>query len=311
MVLVRNASFQETIVLSSWDSAHIHFICIVSIPGSTRSQVKADVPCADKSSASKEPPIRAKFSLSRPLSLKFCALTKDLFSQTTDESTHPQQEQDDDTASSVRADQAVTTSDGLFDEPQYPSAAPEELLPPPDFRPFFTLIEDPDTGEHHHPSVHYIFSDDNPDFLTSTIVDAMGQEQAGTSPEQKVDNNRGRMILLDIAPDGKTVNEVQSLSPHWQVLRTTVGQAPSWADEGVRKDIPGLMLNIQGMESSKMKSQLNRRINPQEDTMARVEGMIAGYTSCLSTLEGVVKKDVLEDEQAAEIAKAAATPDDN
>ncbi|KAH0170217.1 hypothetical protein KCU67_g2731, partial [Aureobasidium melanogenum] len=236
------------------------------------------------------------------------------FSQTTDESTIPQQEHNDDTASSVRADQAVTTSDaGLFDEPQYPSTAPEELLPPPDFRPFFTLIEDPDSGEHHHPSVHYIFSDDNPDFLTSTIVDAMGQEQAGTSPEQKVDNNRERMILLDIAPDGKTVNEIQSLSPHWQVLRTTVGQAPSWADEGARKDIPGLMLNIQGMESSKLKSQSNSRNNTQEDTMARVEAMIAGYTSCLSTLEGVVKKDILEDEQdmPAEPAKASATPDDN
>ena len=201
----------------------------------------------------------------------------------------------------------------LFDEPQYPSAAPGELLPPPDFRPFFTLIEDPETGEHHHPSIHYIFSDDNPDFLTSTVVDAMDQEQAGTSSEQKGDNNRERMILLDIAPDGKTVNEVQSLSPHWQILRTTVGQAPSWADEGSRKDIPGLMLNIQGLESSKLKSQLNRRSNSQEDTMARIEAMIGGYTNCLSTLEGVVKKDFLEDEQdvPAETAKADDTQDDN
>lgn len=202
---------------------------------------------------------------------------------------------------------------GLFDEPEYPSAAPGELLPPPDFRPFFTLIEDPDTGEHHHPSVHYIFSDDNPDFLTSTIVDAMGQEQAATSQEQKVDALRERMILLDIAPDGKTVNEVQSLSPHWQVLRTNVGQAPSWADEGSRKDIPGLMLNIQGMESSKLKSQLNRRINSQEDTMARIEAMIGGYTSGLSTLEGIVKRDVLDDEQdvPVETTKAATSRDDN
>ncbi|KAK5999835.1 hypothetical protein QM012_004923 [Aureobasidium pullulans] len=235
------------------------------------------------------------------------------FSQTTDEPSNTHQEHDDGTASSVRADQAVTTSDGLFDEPQYPSAAPGELLPPPDFRPFFTLIEDPDTGEHHHPSVHYIFSDDNPDFLTSTIVDAMSQEQASTSSEQRVDNHRERMILLDIAPDGKAVNEVQSLSPHWQVLRTTVSQAPSWADEGSRKDIPGLMLNIRGMEGVKLKSQPNRRNNPQEDTMARIEAMIGGYTSCLSTLEGVVKRDILEEAQdvPAETAKAVATQDDN
>jgi hypothetical protein len=193
---------------------------------------------------------------------------------------------------------------GLFDDPTYPAAAPDELLPPPDFRPFFTLIEDPDTGEHHHPSVHYIFSDDNPDFLTSAVVDGMDQEQTA--------KDRERMILLDMASDGKTIVEAQSLSQHWQVLSTTVGQAPSWADEVSRKDIPGLMLNIQGMEGGKLKSQNNRRNNSQEDTMARVEAMISGYGTCLSTLEGLIKKDVLEDEQdvPAGTAEAAATQDD-
>ncbi|CAD0083791.1 unnamed protein product, partial [Aureobasidium vineae] len=234
------------------------------------------------------------------------------FAQTTNESTTSQQERDD-AASSVRADQAVTTSDGLFDDPTYPSAAPDELLPPPNFRPFFTLIEDPDTGEHHHPSVHYMFSDDNPDFLTSTIVHRMDQEQIGISTEQQAANNRERMILLDIAPDGKSVSEAQSLSPHWQILKTTVGQAPSWADEVSRKDIPGLMLNVQGMESGKLKPQSHRRKNSQEDVMARIEAMIGGYTNCLSTLESLVKKDVLEDEQdvPVETAKTVATQDDD
>ena len=252
------------------------------------------------------------------------------FAQTTDDSaTPPQQRDDDDAASSVRADQAVTTSDGmpvrttvftvyadrfflgLFDDPTYPITAPDELLPPPDFRPFFSLIEDPDTGEHHHPSVHYIFSDDNPDFLTSAVVDGMNQEHAGTSTQ--VANNRERMILLDIAPDGKTVNKAQSLSQYWQILRTTVSQAPSWADEVSRRDIPGLMLNIQGMESGKLKPQPHRRKNSQEDTMARVEAMIGGYGACLSTLEGLVKKDVLDDEQdePVEMAKAVAARNEN
>jgi hypothetical protein len=132
----------------------------------------------------------------------------------------------------------------------------------------------------------------------------MDQEQAATDHE--------RMILLDMAPDGKTIVEAQSLSQHWQILRTTVGQAPSWADEVSRKDIPGLMLNIQGMEGGKLKSQNNRRNNSQEDTMARVEAMIGGYGTCLSTLEGLIKKDVLEDEQdaPAETAEAVATQDD-
>lgn len=141
----------------------------------------------------------------------------------------------------------------------------------------------------------------------------MDQEQTATSSEQQATNNRERMILLDMAPDGKTVIEAQSLSQHWQILRTAVGQAPSWADEVSRKDIPGLMLNIQGMESGKLKSQLHRRKNSQEDTMARVEAMISGYNACLSTLEGIVKKDVLEEEQdmPAETAEAVAAQGDN
>ncbi|TIA17200.1 hypothetical protein D6C80_04113 [Aureobasidium pullulans] len=228
------------------------------------------------------------------------------FSQTADTPSITQLEHNHAT-SSARADRAVSTSDGLFDDPTYPAVAPNDLLPPPDFRPFFTLIEDPDTGEHHHPSIHYIFSDDNPDFVTSTIVEGIDQEQADTSSDQPPVTNRERMILLDIAPDGKTVSEAQSLSSHWQILKTTVGQAPSWADEVSRKDIPGLMLNIQGMESHKLKVQSNRRRNSQEDTMARVEAMIGGYTECLTTLERLVKKGVFQEEEDTEATQTEAT----
>lgn len=189
---------------------------------------------------------------------------------------------------------------GIEDDPTYPAVSPTELLPPPDFRPFFTLIEDPDTGEHHHPSIHYIFSDDNPDFLTSAILDDINQEHGEASTEQQSSTNRERMILLDVGPDGKSVDDAQSLSPEWQVLKTTVGQAPSWADEVSRKDIPGLMLNIQGIESNKLKMQPNRRRNSQEDVMARMEAMILGYTDCLSTLEGIIKKDVGDEEEEDE-----------
>ncbi|KAI5196039.1 hypothetical protein AUEXF2481DRAFT_540111 [Aureobasidium subglaciale EXF-2481] len=232
------------------------------------------------------------------------------FTRTTENLGSPSVDHSND-AQGLNANQALNT-DELFDDPTYPDAAPDELLPPPDFRPFFTLIEDPDTGEHHHPSVHYIFSDDNPDVVTSTIVEGIDRELANAPLEKRPTNKRERMILLDIAPDGKTVNEAQSLSPHWQILKTTVGQAPSWADEVSRKDIPGLMLNIQGMESHKLKLQSDRPKGPQEDIMARVEAMIGGYSDCLSTLEGLVKRDVLKDEEGAPVVTTdvAATHDD-
>jgi hypothetical protein len=130
--------------------------------------------------------------------------------------------------------------------------------------------------------------------VTSAIVDAIDQEQAESSADQPA---RERLILLHVGPDGKTVNDAQSLSSQWQILKTTVGQAPSWADDVSRKDTSGLMLNIQGMESRKLKLQPNRRRNSQEDIMARVEAMIGGYTDCLKTLDSIIKRDVVEDEE--------------
>ena len=49
--------------------------------------------------------------------------------------------------------------------------------PHPQFQPFFTLVEDANTGEYHHPTVHYIFSDDDTDILTEAAVRSLNQEQ--------------------------------------------------------------------------------------------------------------------------------------
>ena len=47
--------------------------------------------------------------------------------------------------------------------------------------PFFTLIEDANTGEYHHPTVHYIFSDDDTDILTEAAVRSLEGEQGNSS----------------------------------------------------------------------------------------------------------------------------------
>ena len=57
----------------------------------------------------------------------------------------------------------VNVEDQDIEQAAYSEPAVEEVPPPPDFKPFFTLIEDPETGDHHHPTVHYIFSDDDPE----------------------------------------------------------------------------------------------------------------------------------------------------
>ncbi|KAI9654167.1 MAG: hypothetical protein M1831_005521 [Alyxoria varia] len=61
------------------------------------------------------------------------------------------------------------------DDPHaHESQTTEEPAAPPHFAPFFTILEDSATGEHHHPHVHYIFSDDS-DAQTDTLTNALLQ----------------------------------------------------------------------------------------------------------------------------------------
>ncbi|EEQ92332.1 uncharacterized protein BDCG_07452 [Blastomyces dermatitidis ER-3] len=41
------------------------------------------------------------------------------------------------------------------------------------FRPFFTVIQDAHSSEYHHPTVHYIFSDDDTDLITEAALRAL------------------------------------------------------------------------------------------------------------------------------------------
>ncbi|KAL4945577.1 hypothetical protein BDV06DRAFT_184314 [Aspergillus oleicola] len=44
-------------------------------------------------------------------------------------------------------------------------------------QPFFTLIEDAHTGEYYHPTVHYIFSDDDTDIVTEAALRSLETDQ--------------------------------------------------------------------------------------------------------------------------------------
>ncbi|KJX99769.1 hypothetical protein TI39_contig352g00008 [Zymoseptoria brevis] len=112
------------------------------------------------------------------------------------------------------------------------------LLHPPDFRPFFTLIEDTATDTQHHPTVHYLFADDDPDILTAAALETLSDEQ------HEVEE---RFVVVDMSADGKEVEATSSFFPEWQALRTRVTQAPSWGDQ-TRAGDRGLMLRIEGRE---------------------------------------------------------------
>ncbi|EON62438.1 hypothetical protein W97_01660 [Coniosporium apollinis CBS 100218] len=150
-----------------------------------------------------------------------------------------------------------------------PSTGPNDgaggsLLPPPNFQPLFTLIEDASTGEHYHPSTYYIFSDDDPEIVTAASLRALnpsfdappaaraysdeqssGMIQTSPLPGPRT-GVKERFLVVDMAPDGQVVAKAQSLNKDWQVTGTAVSAAPTW-DEGAKEaGNTGLMLRVEG-----------------------------------------------------------------
>ncbi|KXT11468.1 hypothetical protein AC579_2409 [Pseudocercospora musae] len=155
----------------------------------------------------------------------------------------------------------------------YPEAEDEtQLQPPADFKPFFTLIEDPVTCEHHHPVVHYVFADDDQDIITNAALE--------TLPPKRLDVNEveDRFIVVDMAADGKQVVSATSLSANWQGLTTKLAQAPSWGDDSNLAD-RGLMLLISGQQAREEK----RR------AQGDIQGLIKVFDEHLDDLNGLLE----------------------
>jgi hypothetical protein len=56
--------------------------------------------------------------------------------------------------------------------------------PIPSFQPFFTLVEDAVTNEHHHPTVHYIFADDDSDMIAEAACRSLETLQPSTQRQR-------------------------------------------------------------------------------------------------------------------------------
>ncbi|KAK3719476.1 hypothetical protein LTR37_004334 [Vermiconidia calcicola] len=174
-------------------------------------------------------------------------------------------------------DNATNAEDTAYQEPPH-----EQLLAPPDFQPFFTLIEDPETGEHHHPTVHYMFSDDDPEFLTSAALDALDTAEDGSAEVRQTGPVEERCVIVDMAADGKTVASASSLSPEWQALKTTITQAPSLFNNS-EKAAKGLVLKISGQE--KMPAVMSRGKRRPQEQDAGIDELLKKFGDRLQSLD--------------------------
>lgn len=201
----------------------------------------------------------------------------------------------------------------------YPEPSSEQtLLPPPNFRPFFALIEDSTTGEHYHPLVHYVFADDDPIIVTAASMRGLGldetkylpQDVAEEEEQQRLQEDVGgdeldlavesplpppipgvkeHYLIIDIGADGRTVVDAQSLSSQWQITDTDVRIAPSF-DESLPDQ--GYMLRVEGVEiprkaKGKGKGQTGQvklseaREQNQGDIFGALDGLVHGVESSL------------------------------
>jgi hypothetical protein len=151
-----------------------------------------------------------------------------------------------------------------FEESQSGSLANEEAIEASaavgglvDFHPFFALIENPSNAEHHHPTVHYIFADDDADIITEAACRALAQDEPQHVAEEggknelpvPVDFVREHYIILDVEPGEAGIYQVtkaDSLSSEWQVMNASISNAPT-IDSTDTDSGEGLMLKIEGI----------------------------------------------------------------
>lgn len=202
------------------------------------------------------------------------------------------------------------------DEIPYPETTSEHtLLPPPNFRPFFTVVDDTSTGEHYHPFVHYVFADDDPVIVTAAAVRSLGLDDTRYLPQPGQDKaemdeegqelpvqsplppplpaTKERFVIIDVAADGQTVVNAQSMSPDWQVTNASTRIAPSFDESSPDS---GYMLQIEGIEvprkgkgknqpgESKLK---DARERSQGDVFGALDSLIASVETNLEVAAGL------------------------
>ncbi|KAK4162306.1 hypothetical protein QBC43DRAFT_321717 [Cladorrhinum sp. PSN259] len=129
-----------------------------------------------------------------------------------------------------------------------PLAAQPAIPDKPVFSPLFALLTSTSHSSNqqtiHHPTVRYIFEDDDPEFLTAELAQHHGDyPQEGEDPE--ANNDRAVILDLERTTDGSgfEVAWASSLSPDWAVTSANVGTM----EGGVGGSGGALVLKIEGV----------------------------------------------------------------
>ncbi|KAH7405926.1 hypothetical protein DE146DRAFT_779350 [Phaeosphaeria sp. MPI-PUGE-AT-0046c] len=230
------------------------------------------------------------------------------------------------------------------DDIPYPEPGSEQtILPPPNFNPFFTLIEDTTSGEHYHPYVHYVFADDDPAIVTAASMRSLGLDETKYMPQEAPDGDEGQQtteggsedgerpivesplplpipgvkehyLIVDLGADGRTIVDAQSLSPEWQITETSIRTAPSFdetaPDQGYMLRIAGI--EIAGKNKGKGKAQVGTdklseaRDKSQGDIFGALDSLVLNVEGGLQIAAKIAGgAPPLEQDTVADVQKAA------
>ncbi|KUI55754.1 hypothetical protein VP1G_03176 [Cytospora mali] len=209
------------------------------------------------------------------------------------------------TSGSVEAEPLPPVHEEEEEEPlhhHHPDPQPQQPHP---FQPLFTLVTDSTTRATHHPRVHYIFSDDDPDILTEALAQHSYQQSAsaispsgsGTAPEERerprqspttsatIPPSNERVIVLDLVPrTTSTIPPDEYNSASATATATATGGGGSgyevaWASS-LSSDWAVVSARISPMADDINSSTAGANItsgpddeNPQQQLILRIEGL--------------------------------------
>ncbi|KAI1993894.1 hypothetical protein LOZ53_001981 [Ophidiomyces ophidiicola] len=130
------------------------------------------------------------------------------------------------------------------------------------FRPFFALVEDTSSSRFYHPTVRYIFSDDDTDVITEAAMRSLNQQQTQHDPSKETRRGKGKK------PDVEE-NEPDPSSLHHLYARKLPLPTP-----GTKQHFIILDIEPTGASQGALRTESPLPINPSSDPISHLSSQL-------------------------------------
>ncbi|KAK4153367.1 hypothetical protein C8A00DRAFT_43726 [Chaetomidium leptoderma] len=147
------------------------------------------------------------------------------------------------------------------------------MLTHPTFSPVFTLLSSTSHSSNrqttHHPTVHYIFADDDPEILTAALAHHQGVAYDDSGDEGGQSDSPDRGVLLDMEPtadgSGLEVAWASSLTPDWAATSAHLSRMEGGNGAAAAELGANLVLKIEGVSIEPSSGPLGKAPTPETE----------------------------------------------